>query len=303
MVRTALVIQGGGVWIFLMFGIIQRLMLDLGRRYDAIVGTSSGSILALSLAPGTPEAVHETGALLGGVRGNRDIYTGGGGFRALLWALGRMAGLHDPAPVYRMLRARWDRVRAREVVELRAIAVSLTTGRVRAFSEQDGHLFPRGVLASSSVYPYFPAVEHKGDLLVDGGVKASTAIGQALDMGATRIDVVLSHPPQVTPWAGPSRGFAPLERELGLLQHEVARGDLVQAHLRNELARAGKPAKEGDRAARIEVCHPDPGDVRDLHPASYLDFESGLHARMIRAGRAESRLQSLAAAVAMAGEE
>ena len=191
----ALVLSGGGDRGAFQVGVIKRLV-ELGHRWEMIAGVSVGAINATQMAMYSPADQH-LGALKledfwFSLQGQKSIYAPwfGGPIAALL---GR-GSFNSTAPLEKFLRDRFDLKRLRgSGVKLMVGTVSLKTGEYRLISGQAGDPI-KWVMASAAFPAAFPPISIDDDLWVDGGIRNCTPISDALNAGASEVDVVVANP-------------------------------------------------------------------------------------------------------------
>ena len=294
----ALVMSGGGNRIHLMLGAVERLYRE--HPYRIFCGTSSGAILAMSLAS---IGLDDTRDLLMKIT-NADVYKGRRWttlFTALM-GIGARRGIYDPSPILGVLERNWHPKRAEMYGSMLSVrAVGLHSGRSRVWRFGPGAVdkgIPRATLASSSIAPFFPAVIIDGDAYVDGGVRDFAGIGDAIDWNASAIDVIWSRPLSLERWAGDNRaGMDSTLRQIGILAFEVSLRDLEQAHRINREVEAGRTDK---RHVPITIYAPTEGQYRNLPGTEdYLDFNRRNYGQMRRLGE-RMRRYSLPEAIEIA---
>lgn len=191
----ALVLSGGGARGAFQVGVIKRLV-ELGRRWGVIAGVSVGAVNALQLAQYAPadqaRGAADLEAFWYEIAGDATLYRGWT-FGVVEALFGRGA-LHDTAPMEAFLRARVDVARLQvSGVKFRVGAVGLGSGQYRCVDEYVADPV-RWVMASAAFPGAFGPVAIDGDRWVDGGIRHTTPIVDALAAGATELDVVLTDP-------------------------------------------------------------------------------------------------------------
>jgi NTE family protein len=168
----------------------------MGRRWDAVLGISVGAVNALQIAMYAPkdqlEGARELERFWLAIKGNETIYRN--------WTIPVIEGLlgkgsiYDTAPLESFLRARFkpDALKA-SGVKLRLGATNLRTGKLVYGHEKSADVV-KWVMASSAFPAAFTPIALDGDLWIDGGVRDTIPIAEAVHMGATEMDIVLTGP-------------------------------------------------------------------------------------------------------------
>ncbi|MHB8431717.1 MAG: patatin-like phospholipase family protein [Acidimicrobiales bacterium] len=192
---TALVLAGGGTRGAVQIGMLQVLAehnFVPDRIYGCSVGAVNGTAYAADPSREWVEHMTEVWLAL-----DRDR----------VYPQGR---LHGPWAYVRQRDSVYPNSGLRSIVEdgvpydrledatipVEVVATSLTDGRERWFTY--GPVVD-AVLASSAVPAIFPPVEIDGERYIDGGVVNNVPIRRAIDVGATRIVVLLCTPPTYVP--------------------------------------------------------------------------------------------------------
>jgi len=279
----ALVLSGGGGHGAYQAGALSHILGDLRIHYDAVVGVSVGAINGLSVAmfrrgdEGRASAALES--MWGEIR-TRDVVRPR--FLqplSLLWS----SSTHSTDPLRSYLDERLDIDRLRSSGKAyRAVAVDVRTGRFTTWTENhEREELLRGVMASSASPILHPPIDHAGRLMYDGGIRTVTPTRQAIALGATELDVIVTRPSELPDWPEdvhrdtdeiPSdRIWHTGPRVLEIMTTELIEGDLRSVRLYSELVAAG--LAPGKRQVRLRVLRPrevlpgdpsrfDPNDVR-----------------------------------------
>jgi NTE family protein len=184
---TAFVLSGGASIAAVQVGMMQALT-ERGLRPDLLVGTSAGAINAAYVAGhGTgPDALDGLARIWTGLR-RRDVFPVAPA-RGLLALLGARSSLCSPEPLRHLLRSHLPYARLEAArIPVHLLAADVLTGQ--------GVLLSHGetlsaLLASSAIPGIFPAVQREGRALCDGALADSSAISQAVALGADRIYVL-----------------------------------------------------------------------------------------------------------------
>lgn len=200
--KRALVLSGGGSKGAFQVGKILQLTEQADfKSWDIISGVSVGAINAGFLAMFNKEDQH-LGALglrdlwLKHVTGNSSVYhTWAPGLLTYIPAIWK-GSLFSTAPLKSVIVNNIDHYRCiNSNVTTTVGTCSINTGKYKTVSKSDLH-FLDYILASASFPIAFPAVEIDGDLYTDGGVRTVIPIMDAISLGATDIDVIMTSPPE-----------------------------------------------------------------------------------------------------------
>lgn len=259
----ALVLSGGAAKGAYQIGVLRRWILEQGMDYDVFVGTSIGSLNGAYLAQAIKGELATRLFRLGQIWLNLtsdDVYRS--------WCLGKLAALWKPS-VYNtegarnIIREHIDKEALRSSGRLfRGVYVSWKTNKVHVCTERDDDIHD-GLYASSSFPLFFEPGVVKGELCTDGGVRDIAPIGQALDLGATEIDaIVTADPEKAESWSpgGRSALYYAL-RAVDIMATEILLNDIKLCRLKNQLPSYQK--------VQLRVLKPskDLGDSFDFSPA------------------------------------
>jgi NTE family protein len=196
---TAFVLSGGGS-----LGAVQVGMLQALAERDVyphlLIGTSVGALNAAYVAGHGFDAasLDELAAIWRGLR-RQDVFPVNP-LRHVLAVAGARPSLCSTQGLQRLLDAHLtydDLADARIPVHI--VTTNLLSGEEVLLSEGSA---ARAVLASTAIPGVFPAVEHAGMTLVDGGIADNAALSQAVALGADEVYILptgfacaLQHPP------------------------------------------------------------------------------------------------------------
>jgi len=277
----ALVLSGGGSRGAYQVGVLRKWMLEDQRDYDILCGVSVGAlnVTLLSQAPlGKPEAAYTRLLSLWDQVENRRIwkhwmvpYVG------VLWN----RSVLNSAPLMDWVEkeTRLEDVRA-SGRQVRVGAVNINTEEIKLVS-QESERFSDFVYASAAFPFFFRPKKIEDQEWTDGGVRNVTPLGEAIQLGADEIDVILcSVPGQGSHWKSPRwpSGLLYVARLIDIMSTEIVLGDLKEAGLKNQLAKLGEPYKH----VKIRLQHPSkslidsslnftPGEVRRMREVGYAD--------------------------------
>jgi len=226
----ALVLSGGGAFGAFEVGVIKRLT-ELGHRWDVITGVSVGAINAMGMSM-YPPAQQDAGAraleqFWFSIRGNETIYRNW--TIPILEGLFGRGGMFDTAPLEAFLRANFHPgLLAVSGVQLRLAATNLRTGQIACGTEKSPDVV-KWVMASAAFPGAFPPVTIDGEKWVDGGIRNTIPIAEAIALGADHLDIVATNPQsgEALEWDLKHAGNAALIgiRAAEIMENEVFRTD------------------------------------------------------------------------------
>lgn len=280
----AIVLSGGGVKGAYEIGVLQHLIMDLGRQYDILCGVSVGALNCSFLAMFPKEEEKQ-------------------GFEKLLqfwlttdnskiWKRWCPLGKIHALWLKSMLNSQPLIDTVHQHVNLESVrksnrkvcvgAVSLTTGKYRSFT-QDDDSFVDGVLASSAFPAGLKPISIDGELYTDGGVKHITPLKEAIDLGADEIDVILCSPAMTTaPYDNNSTTLKLALRAIDLMSDEIIDADLKIAKMYNKISQLDSDS--GKKFVTMNIARPDADLVDDS-----LEFDPAKIKMMIDKGYADAK--------------
>ncbi len=180
--KTALVLGGGGSLGAVEAGFIRRLM-ELGVRFDLVVGTSVGALNAAHVAF-HEDASHDCLSEIWLGLARRRLYSRNPWPVALgLWR-SRMS-LFDNKFLKELISTHLQEDRFESArVPLHMTATDICSGQRKIFSEGS---ISQAILASTAIPGIFPPVQIDGRMYVDGGVTSGGDIAVAMEKGATTV--------------------------------------------------------------------------------------------------------------------
>ena len=237
----ALVLSGGGVKGAFQVGVLRRWMRDQGVDYDIICGVSVGALntAGLGMTPkGNPVNAQVWLENFWKTQVRTDaIYKRWFPFGRLhsLW----LKSVYDSSPLIKLVN---DNLHLEKVASngrmLSVGAVCLDTGEHRFARETDPD-FVKWVLASASFPVFLQPIEIDGKLWSDGGIKNVTPLGEAIKLGATKIDVIMcTNINEMTQWSSTSKVALPDQamRTVDLMSDQIVNNDIAICGLKNDLA-------------------------------------------------------------------
>jgi NTE family protein len=191
--KTALVLCGGGALGAVEVG-LYRALVELGLRFDFVVGSSIGAVNGALIAAGlTPAEMEE---LWRGPK-TRDVLGPAWQAMRLLWGA---PSDYDNGRLRRFLQKTLPVSWFQQLkVPLYVVATDLKTGEAVVLSQGD---LIESILASTALPGLFPPVLWRGRHLVDGGLSDNVPIEVAVARGAKRAIGILCGCGQM-PWRRP----------------------------------------------------------------------------------------------------
>jgi len=238
--------SGGGSKGAYQVGVLKRWMLEEGREYDILVGTSVGAINAAGLSQvklGNPkEAYLRLEGIWDRVNNKKIRKWWWFWYLASIWR----PSIYNSEPLRKWIKEELDAAAiAASGRQLRVGAVSETTGEEFIANETTPNLAEW--VYSSAAFPlaFKPGVVN-GEEWTDWGIRTVTPIGTAIKAGATEIDVITTFNIDLPlpRWKPKYRAVAARGmRDLEIMMNEIMRGDLRAVGDRNEIAKLGGPYK------------------------------------------------------------
>lgn len=203
----ALVLSGGGSKGAFQVGALEHMLGDLELQYDIIAGISVGALNGAFISQ------FKAGEEKEAIKGLVDVWNTVNDrriFNLNHWRMKRRPFKRDKVSMLRSALKKlsfYDSTPLEEMVEevldpfllwnsgkkLSIGCVSLSDGEIRHWDENSKDIVK--AVAASAAYPvFFRPVEIDGELWTDGGIRHTTPIEQAISMGATEIDVILTGP-------------------------------------------------------------------------------------------------------------
>ncbi len=231
--KLALVLSGGGAKGAFAAGAIKYLMIDLGLKFDLVVGTSTGALIApLVASQEIANLVH----FYENVQ-QQDILTDRPDLLAFLFS----DALNDAKPLERLIHKffgdpnRYKRL-LQSPTEMFVTVVNMQTGAIEYGNPHvdSKPILLKKILASACIPVMMPPVKIGTYQFLDGGVKEIAPLSKAIHEGATHIiSIILS--PDADHRTPVRREFKSsmeiLKRTLELLTDEVVDNDLKVATL------------------------------------------------------------------------
>lgn len=281
----ALVLSGGGSAGSWQVGAINYLINDLGLTYDCYAGVSVGAINAsyLSMYPSSDlKAGFQSLYNLWNNIQDSTVKKAWCPFRELtgIWK----DSIYNSQPLIDLMHGSIDLQKIRASGNKIAVsAVQIATGKYVTFTQDDDN-FVDGILASSSFPMGLCPITIDGYKYTDGGVRHSLPIKEAIQMGATDLDVIICGPRM------PTTGFHDVDavtwglRCFDYMTDQMIISDLKMAFMYNKLVSAGLAPDK--KLINIRVMQP----AQDL-PNSSLSFDNATMRALMEQGRREAKEQ------------
>lgn len=277
----ALVLSGGGSKGAWQLGVLQRWMGEEGRDYEIMAGVSVGAlnIAGLNQTPfGHPkQAIDNVTKMWLTQVETKKIYKRWYPFGRLhsLWT----KSVYDSEPLVELIKKNIDTSKIRNSGRQVIVgAVCLETGEQR-FVDQHVPGFEDWILASSSFPIFLQPIQIEGKLWSDGAIKNVTPLGQAIDRGATEIDVLLTTNLDIPDvWVSKKKVAVPdqIVRALSLMNDQIMQNDIEITRLKNNLTGFDPKYKK----IKIRVVMPSTSLI-----SNSLNFEPSELKRMFDQGR------------------
>jgi predicted acylesterase/phospholipase RssA len=279
----ALVISGGGSKAAFACGALSHLINDLGNDYQIMCGISSGAICCAFLSQFTTEERFLGAIQLSELWKNlkkSDIYKSWG-------ILGRIQGIwktsmYDSSPLMSLIKTHisLDKIRASGKYSSTG-TVSLSSGKYHIF-DQTNDKFLEAVVASATFPGMFTPVKFNGHLWIDGGLKTMSPLKDAIEAGATEIDLIITSPEiRVNKFLHKPTTVDVLKRAFDLSTDKIMANDLEKVEMYNKLASAGLIDK---KIVKLTVIRPKHNLIEDM-----LDFKHETILEMMEAGYQEAK--------------
>lgn len=278
-----LALSGGGSHGAFEVGVLDVLMREERRTYDALAGVSVGALNASFLSQFKREqevdGIEALKKLWFGLR-TKDVLKdwSGVGKLASLWK----PSVFDSSPLRQLVQSKLEpKLVQTSGKKLRIVAVCWETREVFAASENEPNLRD-WVLASSSFPCMLSPVTINGKLWSDGGLRDVTPVAELIRMGCTEIDVVVTSPTDIIDqWSSKARSVpAFVMRAIEIMFGEIVLNDLQAVGLKNDLAKLGGQYRD----VKINIYAPQKPFMTDSlsfeQPQIRAEFEVGRKAAL-----------------------
>ncbi len=248
----ALVISGGGSKGAFGGGIAQYLINDLGRQYDILVGTSTGSLLVPQLAIGHVENLKRAYTNVC----QKDVYNvcpfiikkGKDGepftkinhFNIIKMFLKGKRTFGEHKNLLKTIRNTITREefeiikKSNKKVIVSVANFSLNIVEYKYASDCTYEEFTEWMWMSTSFVPFMGLVEKNGYDYADGGFGSRVPVEEAINAGATEVDVIVLNPKYSIPEKGTiTNAFDVLLRAMEFMHNRIGRHDIYIGHLQS----------------------------------------------------------------------
>ncbi len=248
----ALVISGGGCKGAFGGGIAQYLINDLNREYDILVGTSTGSLLVPQLAIGHVENIRRAYTSVG----QKDIYnicpfvikkdkdgtlsTKINHFNILKMFLKGKRTFGEHKNLLKTIRNTLSREefeilkKSNKKVIVSVANLSLNIVEYKYARDCTYEEFTEWMWISTSFVPFMGLVEKNGYDYADGGFGSRVPVEEAINAGATEVDVIVLNPKYSIPEKGITKNaFEVLLRTMEFMHNRIGRHDIYIGHLQS----------------------------------------------------------------------
>lgn len=246
----ALVHSGGGANGAWGLGVMKYMVEVLGYDWKIIVGTSVGALNGAGMVMYPLGQAREGLENLLGIW--RDVTPGQiykhwwpGGSVGDVFGLLFHDAIYNTKPVRAFVTKHFDKAKLKDSDrELVVAVVSLDRGELDYFDDQSEEVL-EGILASSSYPVFFQPVQIGDEHYSDGGIVEIVPLQEAVERGATVVDVIICQPAKNGAWSAEGKStLDTLPRMLGLMTTEIANDDLLELQTREEVEiRIWQPGK------------------------------------------------------------
>ncbi len=274
----ALVLSGGGCKGSYAAGCIQYLLGELQIDYSIYCGVSVGAINAAMLSQFKSGEEVEAAQLMKDLWLTMDsskVFKRWHPFGKLHvpWKL----SFYDSSPLHNLINQYIKLDKIRESGKIVSVGtVSLSSGKYHTFKHDDDD-FINAVLASSAAPGMLCPIDMKGQLWIDGGCKELSPIREAIELGATEIDVITTSPEiRIKKFLDKPSIIDVVKRAIDLSTDKILSNDIDKVLMHNELAKAGISNK---KIVKLRILRPHNNLIDDL-----LNFDPILLREMMKKG-------------------
>ena len=238
----ALVISGGGARGAWGVGVTKALSLDQGNDYQCLLGTSTGSLMGPLVLTKDFDVLEEAYTSVT----QEDIFNvnpfnkkGKISFWNFLWrvlrkknTIGESENLKKLIPKF-LTQQTFDALRSQDK-DFIATVTSITDNKVgfKSTKEYGYNDMVDWIWASGNQGVFMSILNKEGQIWADGGIKEFLPISQAINLGATHIDVIVHKPQKFL-----KEGWMPQEGILGMLLRVI---DILTADVGEEDIRTSR---------------------------------------------------------------
>lgn len=247
----ALVISGGGSKGAFGGGIAQYLIENKNRKYDILAGTSTGSLLVPHLAIDNIENIRRAYCSVKQEdiynispfiikQGESGIFTKINHRNILQMFLRGKKTFGEHLNLLKTIRRTMSREDYEKVknsgkkVLVSVSNLSLNIVEYKYASDHDYDDFTEWMWTSTSFVPFMGIVEKNGYEYADGGFGSLIPIEEAINAGATEVDVIVLNPRYSMPTKSKTNNaFDVLLKSMDFMHNRIARNDLYIGHLQS----------------------------------------------------------------------
>jgi NTE family protein len=234
----ALVLSGGGSKGAFQVGAMKRLIKFEQNSYDIFCGTSVGALNSTYMSQFSHENQQEGITDLINLWSNiaqNDVYTSWPILGPILGIFKK--GLYNASPLKNLIKKNINTKRI--ATQLRLATVSLSTGSLRVFTEEDNNIL-EAVYASAAYPVMFEPIKIGEEWYTDGGLRDLTPLKQAIEAGADEIHIINCSSTLMNNQEVDSlKSFGILLRSIEIMTNEILLNDLQTMSTINKEVQAG----------------------------------------------------------------
>ena len=286
--KTALILSGGGARGAFQSAVEKYAREISGYQWDIIAGVSVGALNGSMIAMDKGQRLFDIWNSIS----NKDIYTGGFNFLALLKLLFGAQSFYGNEPLENLIAAELDINLMKK--DLRVGSVSLSSGEYIQFKPTDPN-FKKAVLASTAIPVVWSPVRISDQYpaMVDGGIRNISPVGDVLENDPDEIIIINCSNMKPIPRKIPPKNILDIGlRTIDILINEIFINDV------NEFVRINSLVKEAAKY-NLTLHHPKSGkplkyfENKIIHPdeplGDTLDFSQPSIQKSIAAGFRKAR--------------
>jgi NTE family protein len=239
--KKALVLSGGGAKGAWSGGVIEYLVKEQNRSWDLVIGTSTGSLLSPLSAIGEIDRLKEAYTTVDNKSiFNIEPFNKKGKVRLLnaLWrVLTKKTSLGQANNLKKKIKEiiseeDYNRIR-KEGKEVVAVTSNMTKfkSELKSTKTETYDSFCEWLLCSSSVPLLFEVQNNDGCEYLDGGVLNTTPLQDAIDLGATEIDVIILSAEVTKDYPQMENMFDVVMRTIDFMNKEINKDDIMLGQL------------------------------------------------------------------------
>lgn len=248
----ALVISGGGSKGAFAGGVAQYLIQDAKRQYDILIGTSTGSLLIPQLAIGNIDKIRKAYTNVSQqdiynvcpflIKHDKEgkIFTKINHVNTIKMFLKGKRTFGDHQNLLHTIRqtiseADYELIRSSKKKIIATVSnLSLNIVEYKYASDYSYKDFTEWMWISTSFVPFMGIVEKNGYEYADGGFGSLVPVEEAINAGATEVDVIVLNPRYSIPdWRKSKNAFDLLLRTMEFMHQRIGRHDIYIGHLQS----------------------------------------------------------------------